>query len=177
MKALIVYESMFGNTRKLAEAIAQRIESVASEATLTTAASAPNSMIGFDLVIVGAPTHAHSLPRPASREQAVQWAADASKALTLEADAERPGVREWLDGLDLSEPRPRFATFGTRADIPRIFAGDAAAAIAKRLERKGARVESRGDFLVDLDNRLVEGEEERAGNWAADLVAAGSRRS
>ena len=96
MKILIVYESMFGNTRKLADAMVRGLESAGAETTSVAAAIAPDDVEAFDLVIVGAPTHAHSLPRPSSREQAATWAADASKNLVLEEYAERPGVREWL---------------------------------------------------------------------------------
>jgi hypothetical protein len=69
---------------------------------------------------------------------------------------------------------PRFAIFSTRADIPRIFAGDAAAAIAKRLRRRGAEVDARADFHVDLHNRLSDGEETRAREWATKLIAVPS---
>jgi len=169
MNALIVYESMFGNTRKLAEAIAEELQAAGVHATIMTAHKAPPDLSDYRLVIVGAPTHAHSLPRPKSRTEATEWAADPTKKLTLEPAATERGVREWLEGVTLVGS-PRFAAFSTRADIPRIFAGDACAAIAKGLRRHLADVDAHADFLVGLDNHLVDGEEDRAREWAGSLI-------
>ena len=91
------------------------------------------------------------------------------KELTLEPSAGSTGVREWLEGVMLVG-NPRFAVFSTRADIPRIFAGDACAAIAKALRRRLADVDAGADFLVGLDNHLVDGEEDRAREWAGSLI-------
>ena len=169
MNALIVYESMFGNTRKLAEAIADALQATGVDATILAAHKAPSDLSDYRLVIVGAPTHAHSLPRPKSRAEAANWATDPTKKLTLEPTASSTGVREWLDGVTLLGD-PRFAVFSTRVDIPRIFAGDACAAIAKGLRRHLSDVDARADFLVGLDNHLVDGEEDRAREWAGGLI-------
>jgi hypothetical protein len=169
MNALIVYESMFGNTRKIVEAIADRLRAADVEVTVSLAYDAPADLSDYELVIVGAPTHAHSLPRPKSRSEAAVWAADPTKELVLEPMAQASGVREWLQRIMLVGD-PRFAVFSTRADIPSIFSGDACKAISKGLRRRLARVESHADFLVGLDNRLLEGEEMRAREWASELV-------
>ncbi|WP_374313797.1 flavodoxin family protein [Microbacterium sp.] len=169
MNALIVYESMFGNTRKIVEAIADRLRAADVEVTVSLAYDAPADLSDYELVIVGAPTHAHSLPRPKSRSEAAVWAADPTKELVLEPMAQASGVREWLQRIMLVGD-PRFAVFSTRADIPSIFSGDAGKAISKGLRRRLARVESHADFLVGLDNRLLEGEEMRAREWASELV-------
>jgi flavodoxin len=174
MNALIVYESMFGNTRRLAEAIADALKTAGVDAAIMPAHSAPSDLSDYGLVVIGAPTHAHSLPRSSSRTQAAEWAADPAKELTLEPTAGTTGVREWLDRVMLVG-NPRFATFSTRVDIPRIFAGDASAAIAKRLRRRGADVGAHADFLVDQASHLVDGEETRAREWATELVAVSSR--
>lgn len=174
MDALIVYESMFGNTRRLAEAMGEALEATGVDATVLHASAAPSDLSEFGLVIVGAPTHAHSLPRPSSRADAGQWAADPTKELTLEPTAASPGVREWLEGVMLVG-NPRFAAFSTRADIPRIFSGDACKAIMKGLRRRLADVHAHTDFLVGLDNHLVDGEEERARDWAAGLMPVANR--
>ncbi|GAA1974025.1 flavodoxin family protein [Microbacterium pumilum] len=169
MNALIVYESMFGNTRSIAEAIAEALESAGTSTTLAPAAAAPSDLSDFSLIVVGAPTHAHGLPRPESRVDAAEWAADPAADLVLEPTAGDSGVREWLDGIKLAGS-PRFAVFSTRAAIPRIFAGDAGTAIAKRLRRHGAHVDAHEAFLVDLHNHLVDDEVARAREWAAGLV-------
>jgi hypothetical protein len=169
MDALIVYESMFGNTRRLAEAIADSLETAGVDVTTAPAREAPSDLSDYQLVVVGAPTHAHSLPRPKSRTEAAQWAADPTKELTLEAEAGSPGVREWLEGVSLVGS-PRFAVFSTRVDIPRIFSGDACTAIAKGLRRRLADVDARADFLVGLDSNLLDGEVDRAREWAGSLT-------
>ena len=169
MNALIVYESMFGNTHKLAEAIADVLDTAEADITIMPAHEAPSDLSEYQLVVIGAPTHAHSLPRPKSRTDALEWAADPTKQLTLEPDAGSTGVREWLETVMLVG-NPRFAIFSTRVDIPRIFAGDACAAIAKGLRRRLADVDAREDFLVDFDNHLVHGEESRAREWANGLI-------
>lgn len=169
MNALIVYESMFGNTRTIAEAIAHGLRDAGVDVSLTLAYDAPADLSDYSLVIVGAPTHAHSLPRAKSRSEAVAWAADPTKNLALEPMAQATGVREWLERVMLVG-NPRFAVFSTRADIPSIFSGDACKAIAKGLGRRLAQVDDHADFLVGLDNRLRDGEETRAREWASTLV-------
>lgn len=70
MNALIVYESMFGNTRKLADAIADALRASGVDTSIMHAQEAPTDLSDYRLVVVGAPTHAHSLPRPKSRAEA-----------------------------------------------------------------------------------------------------------
>lgn len=171
MNTLVVYESMFGNTRRLAESVAQELESTGSAVTLTHASDAPREVSDFDLVVIGAPTHAHSLPQASSRSDAAGWAGDEAKDLTLELTAQKPGVREWLETVDSTGPGTQFAAFSTRVDMPRIFSGDAATSIRKRLRRRGADTGAHIDFLVDFQNRLLPGEEQRARDWADGLVA------
>lgn len=175
MNALIVYESMFGNTRKVAEAIARALESASVDVTLKRAADAPKELAGYELIVVGAPTHAHTLPQSSSRKEAFEWARDPEKSLALEPDSQRPGVREWLATIVVPDPKPRFAGFSTRVDIARIFAGDASAAIKRQLRKREIDLDAHEDFLVDFDSRLVAGEEQRAQAWATGLVPVASR--
>ena len=167
MTALVLYESMFGNTRRIAEAIGDGLAQYGAVRVGSIAAAGGDLSVG-DLVVVGAPTHAHSLPRATSREEAARWAHDPEQHLELEADADASGVREWIGSLD-STPW-KWVAFGTRLDIPRIFAGDASAAIERRLHHLGSRPVADSEcFLVDTKNVLVEGELERARAWGAEL--------
>ncbi len=170
MRALVVYESMFGNTRTVAKAIARGLEGVGVATTVTAATTAPDPS-GYDLVFVGAPTHAHTLPQPSSRAEAAAWAKHPEKALSLEPTAGDAGVREWLKGLGAIESPPRFAAFATRVDMPRIFTGDASSAIAKRLKGAGIRDVAKECYLVSSVNVLLDGEADRAATWAANLAA------
>jgi hypothetical protein len=175
MNTLVVYESMFGNTRRLAASIARELEGTGSTASLVHASEAPKELAGYDLVVIGAPTHAHSLPQPSSRTEAAAWADDPARKLTLEQKAGSTGVREWLEEIGQKDTRTRFAAFSTRVDMPRIFSGDAAASIRKRLRHRGMDIETHIDFLVDSRNLLVPGEEQRAQTWASGLVPVQAR--
>lgn len=169
MRTLVVYESMFGTTRRLAQVIASAIRTEGSSVDLTPAADAPRDVSGYDLVVLGAPTHAHSLPRPTSRTEAAAWAADPRKSLALEAGADLPGVREWIEAFEASGTHATFAAYSTRVDMPRIFAGDATASMTRLLRGRGADVGAHADFLVDRSNQLLDGEAQRARDWATQL--------
>ena len=66
MRALVVYESMFGNTRELAAAIAEGLAARGAGVELVDAESAPGELADrFDLLVAGAPTHAFGLPKTA----------------------------------------------------------------------------------------------------------------
>lgn len=177
MNTLIVHESLFGNTRLISETIAEALRASGGDVTEASAAEAPADLAGFDLVVVGAPTHAHSLPRPSSRTEGAKWADDPRKDLTLEPDALRSGVREWLERVSIPEPKPRFAAFSTRADMPRIFAGDASVAIGRSLGKLDAEVVAHEAFLVDSGSRLLAGEQQRAEAWALTLLPVRSDRA
>ncbi|MEV4666208.1 flavodoxin domain-containing protein [Microbacterium sp. LWO12-1.2] len=173
--AVIVYESMFGSTRRIAEAVASGMKD-RIDVTIVSAADAP-PRVSCDVLVIGAPTHAHSLSRPSSRAEAGVWARDHGKRLTLEPGAGATGVREWLEGAP--EARLGYAAFDTRVDMPKIFTGAASSAIAKRLTKAGLnRLSPPESYLVDKDSHLLDGELERARAWGDALAAEVlSRRS
>lgn len=177
MRALVVYESMFGGTRLIAEDVARALDmcGVTATTTICTAADAPVDVTGYGLVVVGAPTHARGLPWPASRSAAARWAADTPRGFALETPPGVEGVREWLSRLRLSSPAPVFAAFSTRVDIARVLAGDGSNAIARRLRALGAEHVERQSFRVSAMNIVCEGERMRAASWAAELPARARR--
>jgi hypothetical protein len=174
MKVVIVYESMFGATREVAEAIAEGLRSLASVATVSVFnvnQAGATIAADTDLLIVGGPTHVHGMSRPESRAEAVKWAADPERSLTLEPEAPGTGVREWLEPLPESTGA-RGAAFDTRADFPRILSGAASNAIHKALGKLGyAEVVPAESFLVTKDGPLEQGERERARGWGAAIAA------
>ncbi|MFE1644284.1 flavodoxin family protein [Microbacterium sp. P01] len=170
MRALVVYESMFGNTRAAAESIALALEQSAIDVSITTASTAPDTTDCFDLLLVGAPTHAHGLPRVTSRFEADRWAADPAKNLTLEQSAILPGVREWLETVRISDRTHLLGAFSTRADILRALSGDAAVAIKRRLTSHSTGPVEMECFLVDKTNHLIGGELARARAWGISLA-------
>src|SRR6478609_2180226 len=79
MKVLVVYESMFGNTATVARAIAEGCSDAGALVALHHVSEVdPHTVDDYDLVVAGAPTHAWSLPRPSSREEAVRQGAPAA---------------------------------------------------------------------------------------------------
>jgi hypothetical protein len=165
---VIVYESMFGSTRQIAESIAAGFRP-AYDVDVVPVREAKNLPDDLALLIVGAPTHVHGLSHPESRADAVRWAADERKDLTLEPGFDVLGVRDWLEDYD---PRvARHVAFDTRVDMPRIFTGSAAGAIDRRLTATGSqRVAHPMSFFVDRDSHLEPGEVDRARRWGAQLV-------
>jgi Flavodoxin domain len=165
MKALVVYESMFGNTRHVAEAIADGLRRSIPTETALAKDPAALDLGGVELVIAGAPTHAWGLSRKRTREGA---ATDAVKHPDhhLDSEAAETGVREWLAQLQ-RRVGCRAAAFDTRLDKPVLLTGSAARAIQRGLQRAGfesvARPES---FLVTgMAGPLAPGEIERAEQW------------
>jgi hypothetical protein len=174
MTAIVLYESMFGNTRQIARAIGDGLAAFTD--VRVEPVSAAREAEAAELVVIGAPTHAHTLPRASSREDAAKWADDPDQHLGLEPEASEPGVREWLDSL--STAPVAWAAFGTRVDIPRIFAGDASAGIERRLRRLHARPVAESEcFLVTTKNVLVDGELDRAREWGGSLGRATFERA
>jgi hypothetical protein len=169
MRALIVYESMYGNTRAIAEHIATGIGDRLSTAVVPVAAATPDLVEEADLLVCGAPTHVRGLPRPRTRQAAAEAAP--AKGLTLELDSAGPGLREWLDALGPVK-ETRAAAFDTRLKAPVLITGRASKGIARQLRRHGFTVVAGStSFLVDKETRLIEGEAERAEQWGRQLAA------
>ncbi|GEP27158.1 MULTISPECIES: flavodoxin family protein [Cryobacterium] len=107
MRALIVYESMYGNTRLVAEAIGRGL----APAEVILVPAVRNTVVDLsqvDLLPVGGPTHLHGLSRPSTRQGAIDAAVTPQRTLHLEADAAGRGVQEWFDSLpDLAAPQSR----------------------------------------------------------------------
>ncbi|PUB23445.1 flavodoxin-like protein [Promicromonospora sp. AC04] len=172
MTAIVLYESMFGNTRQIAQAIGDGLSDF-TDVRVEPASAGPD--LAVDLVVIGAPTHAHTLPQASSREEAAKWAADPEQHLDLEPDASKSGVREWIESL--STAPAGWVAFGTRVDIPRIFAGDASAGIERRIRRLHSRPVADSEcFLVTTKNVLVDGELDRAREWGRSLGQAVIKR-
>jgi glutathione S-transferase len=157
MRAIVVYESVYGNTRAIAEAIADALGALA----LTTEEAPPDGDAArADLLVVGGPTHVHGV----------------ASARTLEAGAGEselhgPALRDWLDALPRASGALA-AAFDTRLDKAQWLTGAASRGLAKRLDRQGFSVVSTASFLVtDSDGPLLEGELERARQWGAELAA------
>jgi Flavodoxin domain len=170
MKIVIVYESMYGNTRVIAEAVASGVGTENEAVLIPVARACPEQLDGADLVVVGGPTHVHGMSRPTTRKKAAEAAREPGSGLTMVPDADGRGLRDWFAGL--GRVPAAAAAFDTRLDGPALFTGRASTGIARRLRQHGCTVVAEPEsFLVTKDNRLRAGEEDRARNWGRRLAA------
>lgn len=163
MRALVVYESMYGNTRSVARAVATEL-SEHMDTDVMEVGDAPE-VIGqdVDLLVVGGPTHAFGMSRESTRQ-------DAAKQGSEPLVSRKFGMREWLERLSVT-PDLAAAAFDTKVSKPRL-PGSAARAAAKRLRKLGCHLVTRPqNFYVDGSlGPLTEGEIERARGWADQLA-------
>ncbi|UDY36617.1 flavodoxin family protein [Dermatobacter hominis] len=169
-RALVVYESMYGNTHRIATAIGDGLRDGGVAATVVPVGHDDGpDLAGVDLLVVGGPTHVHGMSRESTRT-AAREAAGEHEWLTLDDDADGTGLREWLGGAELAVDA---AAFDTRRHMAAVVSGRASKGIAKLLRRHGARlvVDPASFFVTDHDD-LEPGEEVRAREWGAALAAA-----
>jgi hypothetical protein len=175
--ALVAYESMFGATRQIAEAIAEGLADdgvpVDIRAIRDVRAIDPGP---YDLVVLGAPTHAHSLPTGGSRAEGERWLDHRMRGHRLEPRARELGLREWIPQASLAGRR--LAAFTTRADLPRLLSGSAVPAIERLARAQGARTFVPGFAArVDEHGDLLPGDADLARQWGRDLVSRAALRS
>jgi hypothetical protein len=179
MRAVIIYESMFGNTHRIARAIASGLEPGNEVAVVPVAGAARELMDGADLIVAGGPTHVHGMSKASTRKAAVEQADKSAGQLTLDPNADGPGLRDWLGSP--GEMSGLAAAFDTRLAGPAVLTGRASKGIAKLLERRGLTLLAEPEsFLVSRDNALQPGEEDRARGWGEKLAAratAGAART
>jgi len=169
MRALIVYESMYGNTHVVANHIADGLRRSYDVDVLPVAQATPERVAAADLVVVGGPTHAHSLSTRGTRKAAVAAARVEAGGLEVDIDATGEGLRDWFKGLGVQSGPA--AAFDTRIDMSSVLTGRASRGIARRLHHAGFYViTSPTSFFVNKKDRLVDGEAERATEWGESLA-------
>jgi len=169
MRAVIVYESMYGNTRAIADAIGEGLRAAGDVRVVPVAEAGPGLLGQADLVVVGGPTHAHSMSRPATRTAAMEASRKAGSQLRLDPAASGPGVRDWLGAM--GQVDAACAAFDTRIAGPAVLTGRASKGIASLLQRHGlTALASPESFLVTKANELYPGQAERAREWGALLA-------
>jgi len=156
MNTLVIYDSKFGNTERIAEAIARGVGSVSDVHVMSTteAVRALETIAGRpDLLFVGGPTQNHG---PSA------------------------GLRDFMKALPASLRGVPVACFDTRYRGPVLLMGSAASAAAKALAKAGAEIVAapesfyiarRGQMPLQT---LEPGEIERAQQWGREMVAATS---
>jgi flavodoxin len=156
MKTLIVYDSLYGNTKHVAEAIG---EGIAGAQVLTVDEADLADLKTYDLVIAGAPTQA-GRPSPAMAAYLGRIPAGGLNGVAVTAFDTR------ISAADCG-PIARLAI--------KIF-GFAAGRIGSALQAKGGKLVAppEGFEVKDKEGPLVEGEVERAREWARSLLTAGA---
>lgn len=140
MKSLVIYDSNFGNTQKIAEEIAHKLTAICIPVTQFQ----PLMLNEVELIIVGSPINAW---RPTER------------------------IRTFLNELVPGSLKGiKAAAFDTRIKI--FMSGNAAKKIASVLKRKGATIIAapEGYYVKDNPGPLLDGELERAGKWAEEIL-------
>jgi Flavodoxin domain len=176
MRALIVYESLYGNTHIIANSIAEGLRDKACDVHIVPVTRATATMArDTDLLIVGGPTHMHGMTSGPSRRMGAEAAVKPGSGLDLEPDAAGPGLRAWLHGIGPASALPA-AAFDTRLEGSALLTGRASQGIAHRLRQHGYDlVVPAKSFLVSKQNALLEGEAQRARTWGAALAFTGAR--
>ena len=154
MHTVIVFDSDYGNTREIAEAIATDLRTAGpvdlAKVRTRAAASLPTDV---DLLIVGSPTHMHHLSIPMR------------------------GYLEQLAGNSLAGVEA--AAFDTRAHGWKLMTGAASGGIARQLKKHGAHLVVQPEsFQVSAkEGPLVAGEVAHAHTWAQQILAVMSERT
>lgn len=164
MRALVVFESMFGNTATVAQAIADGL-ATRLDVGLVNVAEAPVEVpADVDLLVVGGPTHAFGMSRPSTRRSAEDQAGTTATPVTT-------GMREWLDAMTVS-PATVGATFDTRVHV-RWLPGSAARNAQRRLRRRHGvtLLAPPSTYWVEgTPGPLTDGERQRAFRWGTHLA-------
>jgi len=176
MRALVVYESMYGNTHLVADAIGAGLGEIVSTDVVSVHDADPERVNSAVLLVVGGPTHAHGMSREGTRQAAADAIAKPDVELTLDPDAAGDGVREWLESLEHLSCSA--AAFDTRVDMSPILSGRASKGIAKQLRHHGCELLTEPEsFLVTKETHLEPDQASRAREWGRELgrqfVAAG----
>lgn len=152
MKTLIIYDSFFGNTEQIAQAIGHALSSQEDVAVLRVSEAKPEHLTGLKRLIVGSPTRGFR-PSPAISAFLERIPADALKGVHVAAFDTRISID------DVRSPILRF--------LVNLF-GYAAKPISEKLRKKGGELTlpPEGFFVKGTEGPLKEGELERAADWA-----------
>ena len=169
MRAVVVYESMYGNTHLVADAIGAGLSAGFDVSVVPVSQVSQATLADADLIVVGGPTHAHGMTRTVTREAAVKAADKPAGGLTVEPDALGPGLREWFGSL--GQYPVKAAAFDTRMHGPAVLTGRASKGVARLLLAHGFDVAAEPQsFLVTKQDRLKLHETARAREWGTRLA-------
>lgn len=156
MNIMLVYDSVFGNTEKIARAVSSSIGSQENVRTIRVNDIQPDQLTGLDLLIVGSPTRAF---RPTKEITGFLY--------KIPANA--------LKGIKVAAFDTRLSAMDKRSFLFKILAkqfGYAAEPIADKLVKKGGTLIVPPEWFIVKDSQgpLKAGELERAADWARSLI-------
>ena len=169
MKAVVTYESLYGNTAEVARAVGEGLAAAGTVVVMPASDDVLRELEGADLLVVGGPTHVHGMSTDTSRRAAVDAASKQGDEIHIEGES----IRKLLDGIGEGGNRLA-AAFDTRGHGPRVLTGSASKSIARRLRRHGFELlcEPESFVVTASEGPLAEGELERAGAWGVALAEA-----
>lgn len=145
MNTLVVYDSQYGNTKQLAQTIAQTLSEFGTAHAQPVSKMGANALRDVDLVVLGSPTQG--------------WRPTPAMLAFLATIAPH-----MLDGVDV-------ACFDTRFHWPRFLTGSAAQTMVRQLHKQGALLLTgpQSFFVTGRTGPLEAGELKRADTWARTL--------
>ena len=146
MYTLIVYDSQYGNTERIAQEISETLSALGRARAVRVDAVRANDLAGVHLLLIGSPTQGWRPTR------------------AIQSYLRSPSVDQ-LRGAHV-------ACFDTRFRKPRLLTGSAADVMAKRLRERGIALsaEPTSFFVAGTEVPLLNGEVERAKTWALGIA-------
>jgi flavodoxin len=159
MKCLILFDSQFGNTEKISQAIARGLEQNNEVIMLRVSQASAGQLSGYEMLVAGSPTQGFRATKAISA---------LLKALPRNALS---GVRVAAFDTRFTEEKIKESAKFLPA-LVKMF-GYAAEPLARQLVEKGGRqiIAPEGFFVGDTEGPLLEGELERAEAWGKSLEA------
>jgi hypothetical protein len=167
MKSVVIYESMYGNTHLVADAIATGLGTYGEVEVMPVALADPARIAEADLVVVGGPTHVHGMSRARTRKTAIAGAEKPGAGLLLDPDAEGAGLDEWFRTFD--NMTGYAAAFDTRAPGPAVLTGQASKRIGRLLRRHGFTLLVEPESFFVSHNKIEAEEQRHARSWGLEL--------
>lgn len=163
MKALLVYESLFGNTEQIARSVAEGLARRLPVETVRVGDAPLTLGSDISLVVVGGPTHAFGLSRVDNR------AIPAEPVNGVVTHGR--GLRDWLEALHVGASGVAAASFDTRVNRPRL-PGSAARAADRQMRRQGMHpiVVPHSFHVRGTTGPAVEGESDQARRWGEQVA-------
>ncbi len=157
MKVIVIYDSVYGNTEQIARAIGSALAPLANVQVLRASQVNPEQLKGCELLLVGSPTQ-RSRPIAPVTDMLKRIPANSLKGIKIAAFDTRMMQKD----IDAQPILPLFV---------KIF-GFAARPIGDALVKKGGKqiAAPEGFYITGMEGPLLEGELERASNWARQIV-------